>query len=163
MIPYFSPPVFHIGALEVHAFGLAVCLAILAGHPLALRRARTLGLDERRMSGIYAGVAVAAAVAGHLGAMALGRRPICSRSGAANPRPGSRQEPCSQSSLSYGATAPMAGVTWTLSLLHFHSPGRWSGPAAFLPTITSAPPPQARSAYSFPQERVSISDYSKRC
>jgi phosphatidylglycerol:prolipoprotein diacylglycerol transferase len=66
MIPYFSPPVFHIGALEVHAIGLAVCLAILAGHSLALRRARTLGLDERRMSWIYAGVAVAAAIAGHL-------------------------------------------------------------------------------------------------
>jgi phosphatidylglycerol---prolipoprotein diacylglyceryl transferase len=70
MIPYFSPPVFHIGALEVHGFGVAVCLAILAGHSLALRRARTLGLDERRMSWIYACGAVAAAVAGHLWAMA---------------------------------------------------------------------------------------------
>lgn len=66
MIPYFPPPVFHISALEVHGFGVAVCLAILAGHSLALRRARTLGLDERRMSWIYAGVAAASAVAGHL-------------------------------------------------------------------------------------------------
>ncbi|MBZ5607470.1 MAG: prolipoprotein diacylglyceryl transferase [Acidobacteriia bacterium] len=61
---------FHIGALEVHAFGVAACLAILAGHSLALRRARTLGLDERSMSWIYAGGAVAAAVAGHLWAIA---------------------------------------------------------------------------------------------
>lgn len=70
MIPYFSPPVFHIGALEVHGFGVAVCVAIVAGHSLALRRARTLGLDERRVSWIYAGVAVVAAVAGHVWAIA---------------------------------------------------------------------------------------------
>jgi phosphatidylglycerol---prolipoprotein diacylglyceryl transferase len=70
MIPYFPPLVFHVGAFEVHGFGVAVCLAILAGHFLALRRARTLGLDERRMSWIYAGVALAAAVAGHLWAIA---------------------------------------------------------------------------------------------
>jgi phosphatidylglycerol:prolipoprotein diacylglycerol transferase len=66
MIPYFSPPVFHIGALEVRGFGVLACLAILAGYSLALRRARTLGLDPRRMSWIFAGGAGAAAVAGHL-------------------------------------------------------------------------------------------------
>jgi phosphatidylglycerol:prolipoprotein diacylglycerol transferase len=76
MIPYFSPPIFHIGALEVHAFGVAVCLAILAGHSLALRRARTLGLDEKRMSWIYAGVAAAAAVAGHLWAIVATGWPV---------------------------------------------------------------------------------------
>jgi phosphatidylglycerol:prolipoprotein diacylglycerol transferase len=65
MIPYFSPPVFHIGALEVRGFGVLACLAILAGYSLALRRARTLGLDQRRMSWIFAGGAGAAAVAGH--------------------------------------------------------------------------------------------------
>jgi phosphatidylglycerol:prolipoprotein diacylglycerol transferase len=66
MIPYFAPPVFHIGALEVRGFGVAVCLAILVGYSLALRRARALGLDQRRMSWIFAGGAAMAALAGHL-------------------------------------------------------------------------------------------------
>jgi phosphatidylglycerol---prolipoprotein diacylglyceryl transferase len=65
MIPYFAPPVFQIGALEVRGFGVAVCLAILVGYSLALRRARALGLDQRRMSWIFAGGAGAAALAGH--------------------------------------------------------------------------------------------------
>jgi phosphatidylglycerol:prolipoprotein diacylglycerol transferase len=72
MIPYLAPPVFQIGGLEVRGFGLAVCLAILAFHSLALRRARTLGLDVKRMSWLYAGGAAAAALTGHLWSILAG-------------------------------------------------------------------------------------------
>jgi phosphatidylglycerol:prolipoprotein diacylglycerol transferase len=72
MIPYFAPLVFHLGALEVRGFGIAVCLAILVSHSLALHRAGTLGLDAKRMSWLYAGGAAAGALAGHLWSILVG-------------------------------------------------------------------------------------------
>jgi phosphatidylglycerol---prolipoprotein diacylglyceryl transferase len=66
MIPYIPPPVFHLGGIDVRAFGVAACLAILVGHSLALRYAESWGLDPGRLSWIYAGGAALAAVTGHL-------------------------------------------------------------------------------------------------
>jgi phosphatidylglycerol:prolipoprotein diacylglycerol transferase len=65
MIPYIPQPVFHIGGVGLRAFGVAVCLAILAGHWLVLRYARTCGLNPGRLSWIYAGGAALAAMTGH--------------------------------------------------------------------------------------------------
>ena len=45
MIPYFEQPVWHIGPLAIHAFGLAVAIAVWLGLTIVRRRFASLGLD----------------------------------------------------------------------------------------------------------------------
>ncbi|MCY7377993.1 MAG: prolipoprotein diacylglyceryl transferase [Gemmatimonadaceae bacterium] len=45
MLPYFEQPVWHIGPLAIHAFGVAVAVAAWSGLTLAQRRFASVGLD----------------------------------------------------------------------------------------------------------------------
>ncbi|HEY9227631.1 MAG TPA: prolipoprotein diacylglyceryl transferase family protein, partial [Gemmatimonadaceae bacterium] len=45
MIPYFEQPVWHIGPLTIHAFGITVAVAIWLAFEIASRRFKALGLD----------------------------------------------------------------------------------------------------------------------
>lgn len=45
MLPYFEQPVWHIGPLTIHAFGVAVGLALWFGMGVVQRRLERLGLD----------------------------------------------------------------------------------------------------------------------
>jgi phosphatidylglycerol:prolipoprotein diacylglycerol transferase len=47
MLPYFEQPVWHIGPLSIHAFGVTVAVAIWVGLTIGQRRFERLGLDAR--------------------------------------------------------------------------------------------------------------------
>lgn len=62
MIPFFPAPLLHLGPVTIHAFGLIVALAALAGLVLGARRFEEVGLDRstgERMAGwvIVGGIA----------------------------------------------------------------------------------------------------------
>ncbi|MGH9664529.1 MAG: prolipoprotein diacylglyceryl transferase family protein [Bryobacteraceae bacterium] len=65
MIPYFAQPVWHIGRLEIHAFGIAAALALNAGFFIVLWRARVAKLDQHLAARLYLLLALAGAIAGH--------------------------------------------------------------------------------------------------
>ncbi|MCW5982496.1 MAG: prolipoprotein diacylglyceryl transferase [Bryobacteraceae bacterium] len=65
MIPYFEQPVWRVGPLTLHAFGVAAALALVTGYWLAIRRSRAVGLDAALTGRMY--------VAGALGGLAGGR------------------------------------------------------------------------------------------
>jgi phosphatidylglycerol:prolipoprotein diacylglycerol transferase len=46
MIPYFEQPVFDLGFLKIHGFGIAVCSALIIGQAMTERRAVKQGLDK---------------------------------------------------------------------------------------------------------------------
>lgn len=64
MIPYLVQPSVSLGPITIHAFGVIVALAVLAGLELGRRRFRHLGLDAR----LGEGMAWYAIVGGFLGA-----------------------------------------------------------------------------------------------
>jgi len=45
MLPYFEQPVWQIGPLSIHAFGVAIAVAVWFGLALAAKRFARLGLD----------------------------------------------------------------------------------------------------------------------
>jgi phosphatidylglycerol:prolipoprotein diacylglycerol transferase len=45
MLPYLEQPVWHLGALTIHAFGIAVAAAVWVGLTMAQRRFESAGLD----------------------------------------------------------------------------------------------------------------------
>ena len=45
MIPYVEHPVWHVGPLTIHAFGVAVAVALRFGLPAAQRRFARVGVD----------------------------------------------------------------------------------------------------------------------
>jgi len=47
MLPYFEQPVWHLGPLSIHAFGVALAAAVWFGMTFAPRRFQRLGLDPR--------------------------------------------------------------------------------------------------------------------
>lgn len=53
MIPYWPQPVWTFGPLTIHAFGVAQAVALVAGYVIALSRARSAGLDERRTGRLF--------------------------------------------------------------------------------------------------------------
>lgn len=67
MIPYWPQPVWAIGPLRIHAFGVAEAAALIAGFALVLSRSRDGGLDDRItgwlfIAGLIAGLLTGAAV-----------------------------------------------------------------------------------------------------
>lgn len=50
MIPYYKEPLFHLGALTIHAFSVMMIVAILVGRWIILRRARRFGINPDWMS-----------------------------------------------------------------------------------------------------------------
>ena len=48
MLPYFEQPVWHIGPVSIHAFGIAVAVAVWFGIATTQRRLQRLELDPRR-------------------------------------------------------------------------------------------------------------------
>jgi phosphatidylglycerol---prolipoprotein diacylglyceryl transferase len=59
MIPFWPQPVWTIGPIAIHAFGLAQAVALVVGFALVILRARDTGLDDRRTGWLFiAGVLV---------------------------------------------------------------------------------------------------------
>jgi phosphatidylglycerol---prolipoprotein diacylglyceryl transferase len=63
MIPYFEHPVWHVGPFSIHAFGIAVGIALWLGVTFADKRFAQLGLDAQR-GGRLAGWMIGAGVIG---------------------------------------------------------------------------------------------------
>lgn len=53
MIPYWPQPVWTLGPWTIHGFGVAQAVALVGGYALALRRARSAGLDELQMGRLF--------------------------------------------------------------------------------------------------------------
>jgi prolipoprotein diacylglyceryltransferase len=64
MIPYFAQPVWAIGPLNIHAFGIAEAAALVGGYALVLSRAKRSGLDDRRTGWLFIVMVLAGLLAG---------------------------------------------------------------------------------------------------
>lgn len=66
MLPYFEQPVWRIGPLSIHAFGIIVAIAVWVGLSIAGRRMRTLGLDQRLGDSLSGYVLICGFLGAHL-------------------------------------------------------------------------------------------------
>ena len=64
MIPYVPQPVWYLGPLTIHAFGVTSAAALVVGYWLTLRRAHALGIDGRFAAVLFAAIAVTGLIAG---------------------------------------------------------------------------------------------------
>lgn len=64
MIPYVPQPVWYLGPLTIHAFGVTSAAALVVGYWLTLRRAHALGLDGRFAAVLFAAIAVTGLISG---------------------------------------------------------------------------------------------------
>lgn len=67
LIPYFDVPVFQIGPVPLHGFGILVALGFVFGGQLATERARRLGLDADAINRLIGWLVVGTFVGGHVG------------------------------------------------------------------------------------------------
>jgi phosphatidylglycerol:prolipoprotein diacylglycerol transferase len=58
MLPYFPQPVWMIGRVQVHAFGVLIAVALGVGYLVMFHRARRAGLDLREVAIYYLAVLV---------------------------------------------------------------------------------------------------------
>ena len=65
MIPYLAQPVWRLGPFTVHAFGVAVCLALLLSYALVLRRAGKYGVTSTAAGRMFVVIVVAGLAAGY--------------------------------------------------------------------------------------------------
>src|SRR6185436_12261804 len=66
VIPYLDIPTLHLGALEIHAFGVLVAIGILVGANRTQHRAGQLGLPAAPISSMVTYVVVSGFIVGHL-------------------------------------------------------------------------------------------------
>ncbi|HTW67557.1 MAG TPA: prolipoprotein diacylglyceryl transferase family protein [Bryobacteraceae bacterium] len=66
LIPYFPQPVWHLGLVEIHAFGIAAAVALNAGYLLSIYRARSLRLISKVCGSLYLITVAAGLLGGHL-------------------------------------------------------------------------------------------------
>lgn len=66
MVPYFEQPTLRLGPVTLHAFGALVAAGVAVGYAVALRRARSEGLDVRTAEAAMARALVWGFVAAHL-------------------------------------------------------------------------------------------------
>jgi phosphatidylglycerol:prolipoprotein diacylglycerol transferase len=66
MIPYFNPPVIHLGPLAIHGYGIAVAAAAVLGYLIVLSQAKARSLDRNRLGWMYAGSMLAGLIIGHI-------------------------------------------------------------------------------------------------
>lgn len=66
MLPYFEQPTWQLGPLTVHAFGIAVAIAVSLGLTLVNRRFRQLGLDPEVGERLVLWMLVAGFIGAHL-------------------------------------------------------------------------------------------------
>lgn len=71
MIPYFPAPSLHLGPVTIHAFGLVVALAVLAGLVLGARRFDRVGLDRSTGERLAGWVIVGGLAGAHLFSVAF--------------------------------------------------------------------------------------------
>lgn len=67
LIPYFEVPIFHLGPLDLHGFGILVALGFLLGAQAAMARARRVGLDPDVINRLLGWLVVGTFVGGHIG------------------------------------------------------------------------------------------------
>lgn len=67
MFPYVEQPVFHVGSHPIAAFQILVCLAVIVGHEVVVRRCARLGVTDRdTASSLTAWTIFAGFVASHV-------------------------------------------------------------------------------------------------
>jgi len=66
VIPYIPHPSLSIGAFTIYAFGVLVCLAIVVGFEIIVRRAATVGLDRTEAARLALWTLVSGLVGSHL-------------------------------------------------------------------------------------------------
>lgn len=71
MIPYFEQPALSLGPVKIHAFGVLVAVAMLAGIRLTLRRCRKLSLDTDLCADLLFYTLAAGFVSAHLFAVVV--------------------------------------------------------------------------------------------
>lgn len=67
LIPWFEIPVFELGPLELHGFGILVALGFVLGGNAAMRRADRLGLESEAINRLITWLVVGTFVGGHIG------------------------------------------------------------------------------------------------
>jgi phosphatidylglycerol:prolipoprotein diacylglycerol transferase len=67
LIPYFDVPIFQIGPLPIHGFGILVALGFVIGGHLSTERAKRLGLDADIINRLIGWLVVGTFVGGKLG------------------------------------------------------------------------------------------------
>ena len=71
MLPYFEQPVWHVGPLSIHAFGIAVAIAVWFGLATVQKRFQRLGLDPVLGQRLGAWMLVGGIIGAHLFAVLL--------------------------------------------------------------------------------------------
>jgi len=66
VIPYFEQPVLPLGPVKIHAFGVLVAVSMLVGIRVALKRCKTLSLDQDLCADLLFYLLIAAFVFAHL-------------------------------------------------------------------------------------------------
>ncbi len=66
MIPYFEQPVLSLGPLKIHAFGVLVAIAMLAGIQMTLARCKKLSLDQDLCADLLFYTLIAGFLSAHL-------------------------------------------------------------------------------------------------
>lgn len=67
LIPYFEVPVFQIGPLPLHGFGILVAFGFLAGGQIAMMRAKKVGLDPDVINRLIGWLVAGTFIGGHIG------------------------------------------------------------------------------------------------
>jgi phosphatidylglycerol:prolipoprotein diacylglycerol transferase len=67
LIPYYQVPVFHIGPLPIHGFGMLVAAGFVLGGNAAMRRAERAGLDPEAINKLLGYLVLGTFIGGHVG------------------------------------------------------------------------------------------------
>lgn len=67
LIPWFEVPIFDLGPLELHGFGILVALGFVFGGNMAMRRADRLGLQSEAINRLITWLVVGTFIGGHVG------------------------------------------------------------------------------------------------
>ncbi len=67
LIPWFEIPVFELGPLELHGFGILVALGFVFGGQAAIRRADRMGLQGEAINRLITWLVIGTFVGGHVG------------------------------------------------------------------------------------------------
>ena len=66
MIPYFAQPMFKLGPITIHAFGIIVAIAVWVGLSIGSKRMRALGLDQQLGDSLAGYVLICGFLGAHL-------------------------------------------------------------------------------------------------
>lgn len=67
LVPFYEVPVFHVGPVPIHGFGILVALGFFFGGNVAMRRAEATGLDPEAINKVLGWLVIGTFIGGHVG------------------------------------------------------------------------------------------------